>query len=308
VNAVLVPVVVRDSQGRGVGNFSGIPDRHAGGLASGLAADTLPRNLSLKRSRLSGFQPRPVKNPLNHGIFASGKGPMDHDKWTPDETSRDKWTAVDRYFSEKLSLSDPELDAALAANKAAELPAIDVAPNQGKFLQLLALLVGARNVLEIGTLGGYSSIWLARALPAGGRLITLEFNPKHAEVARANIARAGLAEIVDIRVGAALDTLPKLQTEITEPFDLVFIDADKPNNAEYLRWALKLSRRGTLVIVDNVVRDGEVIDAASSNPDVQGARVLFEQLAAERGLSATALQTVGTKGHDGFAFALVTAG
>jgi predicted O-methyltransferase YrrM len=175
-------------------------------------------------------------------------------------------------------------------------------------LQLLALLVGARNILEIGTLGGYSSIWLARALPAGGRLISLEFNPKHAEVARANIARAGLADIVDIRVGAALDTLPKLQVEITEPFDLIFIDADKPNNAEYLRWALKLSRRGTLIIVDNVVRDGAVIDAASSNPDVQGARLLFEQLAAEPGLSATALQTVGTKGHDGFAFALVTAG
>jgi predicted O-methyltransferase YrrM len=233
---------------------------------------------------------------------------MDHDKWTPDETSQDKWTAVDRYFSEQLSLSDPALDAALAANKAAELPAIDVAPNQGKFLQLLALLLGARNILEIGTLGGYSSIWLARALPAGGRLITLEFNPKHAEVARANIARAGLADIVDIRVGAALDTLAKLQTEIAEPFDLIFIDADKPNNAEYLRRALKLSRRGTLIIVDNVVRDGAVIDAASSNPEVQGARVLFEQLAAERGLSATALQTVGTKGHDGFAFALVTAG
>src|SRR6266566_4294112 len=206
-----------------------------------------------------------------------GRGPMDHDKWTPDETSQDKWTAVDRYFSEQLSLSDPALDAALAANAAANLPAIDVAPNQGKFLQLLALLVGARNILEIGTLGGYSSIWLARA---------------------------GLADIVDIRVGPALDTLPKLQTEITEPFDLIFIDADKPNNAEYLRWALKLSRRGTLIIVDNVVRDGAVIDAASSNPDVQGARLLFEQLAAERGLSATALQTVGTKGHDGFAFAL----
>ena len=212
---------------------------------------------------------------------------MDHDKWTPDETSQDKWTAVDRYFSEQLSLSDPALDAALAANKAAELP---------------------RSILEIGTLGGYSSIWLARALPAGGRLITLEFNPKHAEVARANIARAGLTDIVDIRVGAALDTLPKLQTEITEPFDLIFIDADKPHNAEYLHWALKLSRRGTLIIVDNVVRDGAVIDVASSNPDVQGARLLFEQLAAERGLSATALQTVGTKGHDGFAFALVTAG
>jgi predicted O-methyltransferase YrrM len=249
-----------------------------------------------------------VTNLPIRGIFNSGKRTMDHDKWTPDETSQDKWTAVDRYFSEQLSLSDPALDAALAANAAANLPAIDVAPNQGKFLQLLALLVGARNILEIGTLGGYSSIWLARALPAGGRLITLEFNSKHAEVARANIARAGLADIVDIRVGAALDTLPKLQTEITEPFDLIFIDADKPNNAEYLRWALKLSRRGTLIIVDNVVRDGAVVDAASSNPDVQGARLLFKQLTALPSLSATALQTVGTKGHDGFALALVTAG
>src|SRR6266403_4894499 len=193
---------------------------------------------------------------------------MTQDKFKPDQDSLDRWAAVDRYFSEQLSLSDPALDAAMAANKSAALPAIDVAPNQGKFLQLLALLVGARNVLEIGTLGGYSSIWLARALPAGGRLITLEFNPQHAEVARANIARAGLAEIVDIRVGAALDTLPKLQFEFTEPFDLIFIDADKPHNAEYLHWALKLSRRGTLIIVDNVVRDGAVIDAASSNPDV----------------------------------------
>jgi predicted O-methyltransferase YrrM len=230
---------------------------------------------------------------------------MDHDKWTPEETTQNQWTAVDRYFSEQLSLSDPALDAALAANRAAELPAIDVAPNQGKFLQLLALLVGARKILEIGTLGGYSSIWLARALPAGGRLITLEFNPKHAEVARANIAGAGLAHLVDIRVGAALDTLGKLQNEITEPFDLIFIDADKPNNAEYLRWALKLSRRGTLIIIDNVVRDGSVIDAASSNPDVQGARRLFEQLAAESRLSSTALQTVGIKGYDGFALAIV---
>src|SRR5882724_11003250 len=147
-----------------------------------------------------------------------GRGPMDHDKWTPDEASQDKWKAVDRYFSEQLSLSDPALDAALAANKAAELPAIDVAPNQGKFLQLLVLLVGARNILEVGTLGGYSSIWLARALPAGGRLITLELHPKHAEVARANISRAGLADVVDIRVRAVLDTLPELQTEITAPF------------------------------------------------------------------------------------------
>jgi predicted O-methyltransferase YrrM len=218
-----------------------------------------------------------------------------------------QWAAVDRYFSEQLSLSDPVLDAAMAANRAAELPAIDVAPNQGKLLQLLAQLAGARRILEIGTLGGYSTIWLARGLPAGGRLITLEFNPKHAEIARANIARAGLAEFVEIRVGAALDTLPKLQSESKEPFDLIFIDADKANNSEYVRWAIKLSRPGTLIIVDNVVRDGAVIDATSTDKDVQGARHLFELLADEPRLSATAIQTVGTKGYDGIAFAIVSA-
>ena len=225
---------------------------------------------------------------------------------TQDNANQEKWTAVDRYFSEQLSLSDAALDAATAANKAAELPAIDVTPNQGKLLQVLAQLAGARYILEIGTLGGYSTIWLARALPGGGRLITLEFNPKHAEIARSNIARAGLAQVVDIRVGAALDTLPKLAKEISEPFDLIFIDADKPNNSEYLRWALKLSHPGSLIIVDNVVRDGAVIDPASQDKDVQGARQLFELLANEPRLSSTALQTVGTKGYDGFAIARVT--
>jgi predicted O-methyltransferase YrrM len=194
----------------------------------------------------------------------------------------------------------------MAANQAAELPAIDVAPNQGKLLQLLAQLVGARRILEIGTLGGYSTIWLARALPAGGRLITLEFNTKHAEIARTNIERAGLTQTVEIRVGAALDTLPKLQNESSEPFDLIFIDADKPNNSAYLRWALKLSRPGTLIIIDNVVRDGAVIDSASTDKDVQGARHLFELLANEPRISSTAIQTVGPKGSDGFAFAIVT--
>lgn len=218
---------------------------------------------------------------------------------------QEQWVAVDRYFAEQLSLSDAALDAALAANKAAELPAIDVAPNQGKLLQLLAQMVGAKRILEIGTLGGYSTIWLARALPAGGKLITLEYSARHAEVARENIARAGVMEIVDIRVGAALDALPKIQSEIEEPFDLIFIDADKSNNAEYVRWALKLSRPGTLIIVDNVVRDGAVADANSSDKDVQGARKLFELLASESRLSSTAIQTVGTKGYDGFAFAVV---
>jgi predicted O-methyltransferase YrrM len=231
---------------------------------------------------------------------------MTQDKFTPDQRSLDQWAAVDRYFSEQLSLSDPVLDAAMAANQAAELPAIDVAPNQGKLLQLLAQLVGARRILEIGTLGGYSTIWLARALPAGGRLITLEFNTKHAEIARTNIERAGLTQTVEIRVGAALDTLPKLQNESSEPFDLIFIDADKPNNSAYLRWALKLSRPGTLIIIDNVVRDGAVIDSASMDKDVQGARHLFELLANEWRISSTAIQTVGTKGYDGFAFAIVT--
>jgi len=188
---------------------------------------------------------------------------MTQDKFTPNQRSLDQWAAVDRYFSEQLCLSDPILDAAMAANKAAELPAIDVAPNQGKLLQLLAQLAGARRILEIGTLGGYSTIWLARALPTDGRLITLEFNPKHAEIARANIECAGLTQTVEIRVGAALDALPKLQNESSEPFDLIFIDADKPNNSAYVRWAIKLSRPGTLMVIDNVVRDGAVIDATS---------------------------------------------
>src|SRR6201981_2066797 len=232
---------------------------------------------------------------------------MTQDKFKPDQDSLDRWAAVDRYFSEQLSLSDPALDAAVAANKSAELPAIDVAPNQGKLLQLLARMVGARRILEIGTLGGYSTIWLARGLPAGGRLITLEFSPKHAEIARANIARAGLSDRIEIRIGAALDTLPKLQTEIAEPFDLIFIDADKPNNSEYLRWAIKLSRPGTLIIIDNVVGDGAVIDADSPDKDVQGGRHLFELLANEPLLRSTAVQTVGVKGSDGFPFPLVTA-
>ena len=231
---------------------------------------------------------------------------MTQDKFTPDQRSLDQWAAVDRYFSEQLRLSDPILDAVMAANKAAELPAIDVAPNQGKLLQLLAQLAGARRILEIGTLGGYSTIWLARALPTDGRLITLEFNPKHAEIARANIECAGLTQTVEIRVGAALDALPKLQNESSEPFDLIFIDADKPNNSAYVRWALKLSRPGTLIVIDNVVRDGAVIDSASTDKDVQGARQLFELLANEPRLSCTAIQTVGVKGYDGFAFAIVT--
>jgi predicted O-methyltransferase YrrM len=219
--------------------------------------------------------------------------------------SQTQWTAADRYFTETLVPSDAVLDAALQANAEAGLPTIDIAPNQGKFLQLLVQLRGARRILEIGTLGGYSSIWMARALPADGHLTTLEFSPKHAEVARANIARAGLEKKVEIRVGPALETLAKMETEGTEPFDLIFIDADKPNTPNYLTWALKFSRPGTLLIGDNVVREGEIADASSTDENVQGQRRFLEMMAAEPRLSATALQTVGSKGYDGFAMALV---
>jgi len=223
------------------------------------------------------------------------------------DKSQDKWIAVDEYLSDSLSLSDPALDAALAANGAAGLPSIDVSPSQGKFLQLLAQLRGARRILEIGTLGGYSTICMARALPEGGRLVTLEVDAKHAEVARANISRAGLPDVVEIRIGPALETLARMQEEGTEPFDMIFIDADKPNSPAYLDWALKFSSLGSLIICDNVVRDGAVADAESLDPGVQGARRLFEMLGAEPRLNATALQTVGLKGYDGFSIALVVA-
>lgn len=215
--------------------------------------------------------------------------------------SQKLWTHVDRYLADLLVSSDSVLDATLEANAEAGLPPIDVAPNQGKLLHLLARLMGARRILEMGTLGGYSTIWLARALPQGGRLVTLEFNPKHAEVARANLARAGLSETVEVRQGAALDILPQL----VGPFDLIFIDADKPNHPHYLEWALKLSRPGTLIVGDNVVRNGEVANAQSSDPGLRGVRHFLERMAAEPRLSATAIQTVGSKGYDGFALALV---
>jgi predicted O-methyltransferase YrrM len=217
------------------------------------------------------------------------------------------WSAVDRYINDLLVAPDPALAAALQASQEAGLPPINVAPNQGKLLMLLAQLQGARNILEIGTLGGYSTIWLARALPAGGRVVTLEADPKHIEVARNNIARAGLADVVELRLGPALDTLAQLAIEDRAPFDLIFIDADKTGYPDYLAWALKLSRRGSLIIADNVVRDGAVIDAASTDPNVQAVRRFNELLAAESRVSATAVQTVGTKGYDGFAIALVTA-
>jgi predicted O-methyltransferase YrrM len=215
------------------------------------------------------------------------------------------WIDVDRYFVETLHLSDPVLEATMKANAAAELPAIDVAPNQGKLLHLFAKLIQAKKILEIGTLGGYSTIWLARALPPGGRLISLEFSPKHAEVANSNIQRAGLSNRVEIRVGAALDSLPIIQKDGLAPFDFIFIDADKPNNPGYLEWAIKLSRPGTLIIVDNVVRDGAITDAVSTDPTIQGTRHMFDLMASDSRLSSTALQTVGSKGYDGFAIAIV---
>ncbi len=215
------------------------------------------------------------------------------------------WTAVDRYIEELFVQSDPALEAALKASAKAGLPAIQVSPAQGKLLQILARAVGARSILEIGTLGAYSTIWLARALPAGGRLVTLEANPKHAEVAGSNIARAGLAEVVDLRLGPARETLPQLAAEGRGPFDLVFIDADKPGYSDYFEWALKLGRRGSLIIADNVVRKGAVTDANSDDASVKGIRRFNESVQAEPRVSATAIQTVGSKGYDGIAIAVI---
>jgi predicted O-methyltransferase YrrM len=223
--------------------------------------------------------------------------------------NQEQWTAVDRYFTDLLIPADAALDAALRASDAAGLPAIHVSAAQGKLLHLLARAQGARRVLEIGTLGGYSTIWLARALPPApdGRLVTLEADPRRAEIARGNLAGAGLAGVVDLRVGRAIETLPALAAERAGPFDLVFIDADKPSTADYFAWALRLTRRGSLIVVDNVVRKGKVIDAASEDADVRGIRRFNDALAREPRVSATAIQTVGSKGYDGFAIALVTA-
>jgi predicted O-methyltransferase YrrM len=215
--------------------------------------------------------------------------------------SQELWTAVDRYFTDLLVASDPVLNRALEASAEAGMPAIAVSPTQGKLLMLLAQMQGARTILEIGTLGAYSTIWLARGLTAGGRLITLEANAKHAEVARANIARAGLEHAVDVRLGRALDTLPQLRSEA--PFDLIFIDADKAAYPEYLSWAIKLSRSGSVIVADNVVRNGAVIDESSGDPNVEGVRRFNELLAADRRVSATAMQMVGSKGYDGFVVA-----
>jgi predicted O-methyltransferase YrrM len=222
--------------------------------------------------------------------------------------SQELWSAVDAYICEQLLDPDPVLDQALAASDAARLPPIAVTPNQGKLLELLVRIHGARSILELGTLGGYSTIWLARGLPDSGRLVTLELNPDYAAVASANVARAGLAGRVDMRVGPALETLADMHAAGEGPFDLIFIDADKQNYPGYLEWSLKLSRLGTLLIGDNVVRSGGIVDPENHDPVVEGVRGFYELLSAEPRVSATAVQTVGAKGHDGFALGLVTGG
>ncbi|MFF7734844.1 MULTISPECIES: class I SAM-dependent methyltransferase [unclassified Streptomyces] len=217
------------------------------------------------------------------------------------------WDEVDAYFTAHLAPDDEALAAALRDSDAAGLPHINVAGNQGKLLQLLAQIQGARHILEIGTLGGYSTIWLGRALPADGRLVSLEYDPLHAEVAVRNLARAGLDRQVEVRVGPALESLPKLADENPPPFDLVFIDADKANNPHYVEWAIRLTSTGSLIVLDNVVRGGRVVDADSTAPDVTGTRTAIELIAAHPRLSGTAIQTVGMKGYDGFALARVLA-
>ena len=217
------------------------------------------------------------------------------------------WRQVDRYFEERIIEHDPILEQVLHENRKAGLPAIDVTPLQGKLLHLLVMMHGSRRILEIGTLGGYSTIWMARALPPDGKIVTLELEPRHAKVAEQNLILANVKDKVDIRVGPALDQLAKMKEESVEPFDLVFIDADKANIPNYLRWALRFSRPGTVIICDNVVRNGEVINGMSSDPNVNGVRSFFDMLADEQHVTATAVQTVGSKGYDGFSIGIVTA-
>lgn len=221
--------------------------------------------------------------------------------------SQERWAEVDRYITDTVVHPDEALDAALRSSVEAGLPPINVSPPQGRLLMILSQSIGARNVLEIGTLGGYSTIWLARSLPAGGKVTTLELEARHAKIASRNIARAGLSKSVEIRLGPAIEILPKLQAEKLPPFDLIFIDADKPSNPDYFRWALKLSHPGTMIIVDNVVRNGAVVDSKSRDENVRGVRRLNDVMAAEPRIIATEIQTVGSKGYDGFAIALVLA-
>jgi predicted O-methyltransferase YrrM len=215
------------------------------------------------------------------------------------------WTAVDAYLSDHLIANDEVLEAALRDSKSAGLPEIQVTPLQGKMLAIFARMIGARRILEVGTLGGYSTIWLARALPDGGHLLTLEAAPKHAAVAQKNLERAGLPGKVELRIGPALSTLAQLVTENAAPFDLIFLDADKEHNADYLQWAMKLAHPGTVIVTDNVVREGALLDAKSDDPAVQGTRRFFEAVAAEPRLTATAIQTVSGKKYDGFALLIV---
>jgi predicted O-methyltransferase YrrM len=219
--------------------------------------------------------------------------------------TENRWTAVDHYLRERLVPADPTLDRCLEANAAAGLPAHEVSSLQGQFLYLVARMIGARRILEIGTLGGYSTIWLAKAVADGGRVVTVEADSRHAEVARANIGAAGLSDRIDLRVGEALTVLPEIADGAGGPFDMVFIDADKSNNARYLDWTMRLARPGTVIVADNVVRNGAVVNPHNSDPSVQGIRRFFDALAADRRLCATALQTVGEKGWDGFAMAVV---
>ena len=220
--------------------------------------------------------------------------------------SEEQWSAVDAFIEDQLLPSDRELQAVLEGSSKAGLPTIQVSPPQGKLLNLLARALGARSILELGTLGGYSTLWMARALAPGGRLVTLVADPAHAEVARANLTSAGVADRVEIRLGPALETLPHLQAEGRAPFDLVFIDADKVGYADYLSWAHRLSRIGSLIVADNVIRGGSVVDPNSDDAS-QGIRRFYRALATSPGLSGTAIQTVGAKGYDGLAFILVTA-
>ena len=213
------------------------------------------------------------------------------------------WSTVDDYFNDVLLTADPVLEQAIKASEQAGMPQHQVAPNQGQLLQILVQMLGAKNILEIGTLAGYSTIWLGRAVAPDARVITLEADAAYAEVAKQNIALAKLTDVVDVRVGKAIDTLPKL--EDLAPFDFIFIDADKPSNPDYLRWALKLSRPGTIIVGDNVVRNGTVVEPDSTDPKVQGVREFLQMIADEPRLSATAIQTVGSKGYDGFAIAQV---
>jgi predicted O-methyltransferase YrrM len=215
------------------------------------------------------------------------------------------WTSVDDYIVSSLFEADPVLDAVLEANRDQGLPAIDVSAAQGKLLSLLVRIRGAKKVLEIGTLGGYSTIWMARGLPADGKVVTLELDPHHAKVARSNFERAGVSSKVDLRIGPALQSLGKLVDEGAGPFDLIFIDADKPNNPNYLDWAMKLSRSGTVIVCDNVIRDGAVVKKNSGDVNVEGARAAFSFIGGEKRLDGTAIQTVGAKGYDGFAIAVV---